>query len=367
MAFITPSLASIIEANFTEFQASGWAPNGFLPDSRVQTLVETQAYVGYETIQYIDYVALQVTPFTATGEYLEAWGQWRGILRHDAAQATGTVVFAGTAGTAIPVGTVVRRSDGQTYRTTEEGIVGASIPLISESGGSITNTPVATTVYLYNSIEAVSSTATVGVIGISGGADMEEDDDLRTRIMLSFQNPGQGGSEADYVNGALEVSGVTRAWCSPRGMGHGTVSLYPMFDDNSITNGFPAGTYGVATKEDRWNTKASGDLLPVANHIYEERPVTALVFVIPPEPLHIPVVISGVSDTTTRANIRASLLQLHRDIGTPLGMTVQPSDILGAIRNAVGTATFTMSAPLSPITVERGYLPIITSGDVTFV
>lgn len=367
--FITPDFKTFRAQMLGDLQAASFAEHGFMPHAVLKEIANATANIAYCSVQYLDYIALQVTPATATDQYLEMWGQVRGVMRRDAAQAHGTVVFTGTAGTTIPAGTVVSRIDGITFRTTEAGVVGASIPVVSESGGAITNTAAGTTVNRVTMILGVNPVATVGVIGISGGADMEDDEDLRTRVLAAWRNSAQGGSEPDYVGWTMEVPGVTRAWAVGRGMGHGTVTVYPMFDDNTLTNGFPTGADGVATREDGWNTKATGDLLEVANHLYDERPITAMVFVIAPKPLHIPVNITGLSPNTAavRERIVASLRQLSRDMGSPLGMTVHPSDIIGAVRAAVGQGAAVVTTPLSPITVQRGYLPIITASDVTFI
>ncbi|MEO1700405.1 MAG: baseplate J/gp47 family protein, partial [Planctomycetota bacterium] len=70
----------------------------------------------------------------------------------------------------------------------------------------------------------------VAATEIAGGADVESDDELRGRVLARLRNPGQGGNQADYVRWALEVPGVTRAWCHPLLNGFGTVGLSFMRD-----------------------------------------------------------------------------------------------------------------------------------------
>lgn len=83
----------------------------------------------------------------------------------------------------------------------------------------------------------------------TGGADIETEEDFRSRGLLAWQNPPQGGSDADYKKWALEVSGVTRAWVKRRLNGAGTVGVYIMCDRND-NGGFPVGTDGISQLED---------------------------------------------------------------------------------------------------------------------
>ena len=74
-------------------------------------------------------------------------------------------------------------------------------------------------------IVGVNASANVTAGALTGGADAEDDDSLRARLLARIKEPPQGGSKADYVTWALEVPGVTRAWCYPEEMGDGTVTL----------------------------------------------------------------------------------------------------------------------------------------------
>jgi uncharacterized phage protein gp47/JayE len=62
------------------------------------------------------------------------------------------------------------------------------------------------------------------------GADIESQDDFLSRVIQAYQTTPAGGSQPDYVDWALAVAGVTRAWCVPRGYGAGTVVVLFMMD-----------------------------------------------------------------------------------------------------------------------------------------
>ena len=74
---------------------------------------------------------------------------------------------------------------------------------------------------LVNTISGVNSG--VASCDLTGAADIESTDALRTRMLYTYANPPAGGSASDYVEWALQVPGVTRAWCLPNGAGSGTV------------------------------------------------------------------------------------------------------------------------------------------------
>ncbi|HFO9943202.1 TPA: baseplate J/gp47 family protein, partial [Escherichia coli] len=70
---------------------------------------------------YLDWIAQQCTPATATGEYLAAWGALKGIIRKAAeAAACDEVQFTGTVGSTVSAGAVLNRADGYQYTLDED-------------------------------------------------------------------------------------------------------------------------------------------------------------------------------------------------------------------------------------------------------
>jgi uncharacterized phage protein gp47/JayE len=197
----------------------------------------------------------------------------------------------------------------------------------------------------------------VTVSPLTGGADQETQDELRTRMLFEYARPPQGGSASDYIEWAMEVPGVTRAWIQSSG---GQVQVYPMFDiANAADGGFPQGTDGCAREETRGPT-ASGDQLTVAEHIWPVQPVTALVFVAAPVPLAIDVTIANLDPSTVEmeASILASLQDAFLVIGEVAG-TIYPSQLYQAISATPGVVRFDMTIPAAPITAPAGALPVM--------
>ena len=159
---------------------------------------------------------------------------------------------------------------------------------------------------------------------------------------------------------ALEVPGVTRCWVDGNGWGAGTVVVYPMLDQAQAAHGgFPQGSDGCATEEDRGPT-ATGDQLAVANHLWTVQPVTALVYVAAAVPLPVDVTLVLLDPDTqdTRDAILGSLQDMFL-IEAQVGGVIYPSQLYEAILTAPGVNHFTMTAPVAPVQAASGQLPVM--------
>jgi len=293
---------------------------------------------------YTDYVAQQSNPFTATDEYLEAWAALKNIYREPATQAgaatPGQITFPATGTNQIVIGTLITRGDGVQYTATSLGTPsGGAVTVNAEAvadptglTGAFGNCAVGTVMTLSTSTAGVSSTGSV-TTAFTGGADIELDDSLRSRMLFAYQNLPQGGASADYVTWAKEVSGVTRAWCNPNGFGAGTIVVYAMLDSaESGNNGFPVGTDGVATDEWRGNA-ATGDQLTIANYIYPLRPATALVYACSPTQQVENFTLTGTAgfSDATKALIQSAIAGVFVMYGNPIGTTTGNAQPTAAI------------------------------------
>lgn len=67
-------------------------------------LADVDAGMAHLHYGYLDYIALQATPATATDEYLAAWAALKGIYRKPATAAQGKIQLTGRAGAYVDVG-----------------------------------------------------------------------------------------------------------------------------------------------------------------------------------------------------------------------------------------------------------------------
>jgi uncharacterized phage protein gp47/JayE len=221
--------------------------------------------------------------------------------------------------------------------------------------------------------------AGVASTAVTVGADAETDDNLRTRMLAAYAAPPQGGAMADYVEWALAVPGVTRAWVAPNGAGAGTVTVYTMFDTaEAAFDGFPQGANGVAAAETR-DTAATGDQLAVADALYPERPVTALVYSCAPIAYPVAFQITDVVPATAamEAAITAALSAVFQRSAAPGGTSwpvttpgtangsLYMSFFTSALDAVPGLQRYTLVTPNAAVVAPTGYLP--TMDAITWV
>ncbi|MED8993492.1 baseplate J/gp47 family protein, partial [Escherichia coli] len=183
---------------------------------------------------------------------------------------------------------------------------------------------------------------------------------FRQRVLYAYQNPPQGGAASDYVQWALEVPGVTRAWCVNRALGPGSVGVYIMCDETT-EDGFPEGTDGVASTEGWTDRKATGLQLTVADHLRDLQPVTALVYVMSPVAREIDFEISGLQDAdeSMKADIREAIDDVLGNVNSLDGSgVINLSELYYGIAGIVGTEGFILVYPDSNLVLSQGELPV---------
>lgn len=367
MPFARPTLTALRNQAVEDIMTSGVPGlDGLLRNAVLRVLAWVMSGLAYSVYGYLDWISREAVPFTATDEFLYAWAALVGIYQKDSSPSTGSAQFTGTAGLVLPSGTALTRQDAVPYTTTADGTVDDTgvlvVPIICAVNGAATNCDAGIPIGIDTPIAGINGGG-ITATPLTGGADQETQDELRTRMLFRYAQPPQGGAATDYIGWALEVPGCTRAWIQSSG---GQVQVYPMFDvANASDGGFPQGTDGCALEETRGPT-ASGDQLNVAEHIWPVQPVTALVFVAAPVPMPIDITIANLNPSTVEmeASILASLQDAFLVIGE-VGGTVYPSQLYAAISATPGVVVFDMTIPAAPVTAPAGALP--TMGNLSVI
>lgn len=337
-----------------------------LKNSVIGTIGTVQAGLSWSHYSFLGNIARQSVPWTATDEYLAGWGNLKNVYRKAPTRATGLVEFTVVDDSVIvPKGTQIRRNDGWSYVTTEDSIRNQA-HIQSVENGIDGNSDQNAVLTLGQALAGVNVNVKV-LSPITGGADLEDDDDYRSRVIQAFRTSGSLGREQEYIMWAESVHQVSRAWVGRNSFGSGTVVIWIMCDDaNTSNNGFPIGDNGTSDKEKRYKT-ATGDQLAVANYIWDKQPVTSLVIVCSPIPQPVDFVISDLDSNNTLDNqnaIRAALKDLFRREAAP-GKNMHPSAWDRAIASITTLTQYTISSPVTTIIAESdGNLPIL--GKVTF-
>ncbi|MDN0109047.1 baseplate J/gp47 family protein [Yersinia mollaretii] len=371
MPFNRPTLSELRQRNQSYIQSELKTGGNLLRFSNIGVISDADAGMAHLHYGYLDYIAQQATPYHATDEYLAAWAALKDVYRKAATPARGAQIrFSGIAGRVIPTGRLLNRADGYQYRLDKEVSIAADGNTFGEitailpsplddatGGGNRGNSASGTLLSLDIAIDGVQATATA-LSPIGGGADIESEEAFRSRMLLAYQNVPQGGNDTDYQSWALAVPGVTRCWVKRRLMGAGSVGVYIMCDDNDH-DGFPQGSDGISSLESWGAVKATGDQGRVADRIYLEQPIIALVYVCAPVAQPIDFIISGIpyADNETTAAINAAIDEVFFTEGEPGGKILW-SSLLLAIGEVAGTSGFIMQSPTANIELETGKLPV---------
>ncbi len=360
MPFLRPTLSEMIQQAQTDV-ASQLGVLSLLRYSPESAFAFSFAGLAHGLYGYLDWIAQQAVPFTATDEYLEAWASLAAVTRKPATAAAGRATWPGTNGAPLPTDTVAVAADGRRYTITAGAAVSggaAVVDIQAETPGAAGNIEVGAALTLASAVTGVLATGSVTTAAV-GGADLETDAALRTRMLQAYAATPQGGAAADYVTWALAVPGVTRAWAAPNAAGAGTVVVYVMLDDvRSGSGGFPSGTNGTAAAEERGTGPATGDQLLVADAIYPLRPATALVYVAAPTALPINVTINDLNDSSLRPAVLTAIADMLLERAST-GGTIYPSEISAAIDAVPGVTRFTLAAPSAPVTAAANELHVV--------
>lgn len=348
MPFKRPTLAELVEQIETDIDSR-------LPDAGAKArrsvlgvLARAVGGVGHLLFGYLGWLSKQVFVHSAEAAYLDLHGRVWGIPRKAAAAATGDVTITGTAGTTVPAGTELLAVDGRRYTVTVDTLVepaGAAVPVAATVSGLAGNATAGLALTLQTPLPGVESRAVVAAGGLSGGADEEQDEPYRGRILARIQQPPAGGAPHDYVAWALEVAGVGQAWCYARELGAGTVTVRILDSDGAI----PDATL----------------LAAVAAHIETVRPVGPEITVVAPLAVAMDVEIAGLNPATAevKAAVEAELVDLLRREAFP-GGTILVSHIREAISLAAGETDHQLIAPAAD--VVHGVGEIATLGQITW-
>lgn len=382
MPFKRPTLTDLRAQNqsYIETQLSGVGK--LLRFSNMRVLSDVVSGMAHLHYGYLDYIALQATPATATDEYLAAWGALKSVYRKSAsASICAQVTFTGEAGSVIPAGLVLTRSDNYQYTIDKIVTIGSDgkgtgsvtavliDPKQDATGGGVSgNTQAGTRLTLESPPLGVDSTVIMNV-SATGGSDIESESSFRERILFAYQNISNGGSKSDFIKWARAVPGVTRAWCVRRIVGAGTVGVYVMTDTSNVNDdGFPSGSDGISSKEGWGSTKATGTQGVVADYIYDLQPVTALVFVCSPIKKKVNFEFKGLKDASDdlKEKIRQAINSVFFDVDQLDGSgVILLSELNYALSNITGSAGYIMNQPSNNIQLGIGELPII--GDIQYV
>ena len=240
-----------------------------------------------------------------------------------------------------------RRSNTRRPRTVFLAAGGQPTPTPARAldPGIVGNLEPGATMTLVSPGPGVNGEATV--IQMDFGVDDETTDELRERVLLRIREPPQGGANIDYVQWALGVPGVTRAWCYALEMGMGTVTVRFMMDNLSArpraafraratsTTSMPR-----STRCGRWRSRICSSSRRSGSGSTSRSTASY-----PDTP-------------TVRAAIGLSLQVMLRERAVP-GQTIYAAWKNFAIMSAPGVVSYTLSNAQDDYMASPGHMPVL--------
>ena len=364
MAFNRPTLDQLIERVKTDIKG-GLNITTILRRSFLGVISRALAGLSHLLFGFLEWISKQVFPDTAELEYLNRWAAIWGIIRKAATFAELEITITGVTGGVIPANTIYQRSDAVQYYLDAEITIPVSGTIvgkiIAEVAGDNGNIDAGETVSLLSPIANVDSDALIFSVVIDA-EDTEDDDSLRDRLLSRLRQPPLGGAANDYINWALEVPGVTRAWVLPLHLGPGTVGVSFVEDAEDPIIPSPA------------------KVTEVDDYIRERKPVTADLSTFAPIDAPITLTIKIKQNTTeVQDNItkeledlikrEASLAGSYKGPGETNTGTILLSKINQSISIAVGVEDheITLINGIAPTNITPSTGELITLGAITWL
>lgn len=353
-SFFMPDQKDMVQRARNAFRAETPGTDAWVWPNNIYVSAKVLGGMVWQAFGRLKWMDRQRFALTASGYELERHGLDYGIARKASSYAQGNLlVVTDTWPYNIAAGTkFTRKSDGASFTSTQAREVGkftlnAMVPVVSDVSGRQGNTTFGTPMdFTLTDVTSV----TVDDFGLGQGADIETDDQLRTRILLRKQYPPRGGADFDYVRWALDLPGVTRVFVKGSAFGRGTVGIWFLMDDTYVA-GIPQ----------------PSDVAAVQAQIDANAPVGAIPIVQAPTADCIDIIIQGITPDTqaVREAIAAEIAALFRRMAKP-GMPNKPfvldwNWIWQAVGNANGVQRFNVVAPTTDLAFGAGIMPCLQS------
>jgi len=183
----------------------------------LKVFAAVDAGILHQNLGDLDFLALQIFPDSATGDYLRQ--HWSGrVTPLYAIAANGQALVTGIPNKPIPAGLVFASAAGERYYTEQSYKIGVdgtvAVTVKSQNTGINANLAPGQELSIVSSIPpGIESKAVVIGDGITGGADAESDEEYLARVLLWLRNPVRYGKKGHFAAWARDASPeVSMAW-----------------------------------------------------------------------------------------------------------------------------------------------------------
>ena len=210
MALIRESLPVLFDRMYSNYMSRLKPLDKTARHNLIRVMAEVEAGIYHQLLGDLSFLAEQIFPDTATGDYLRMHWSDR-VPPLYAVCAIGTAQVNGAAGTAVPAGLVYVSESGKRYFTDRAYKIGADgtavINLNAEKAGSDSNLAAGKKLRMSSAIPAGLTSEAVTVDGgIKGGVDAESDEDYLPRVLIALRNSARYGKTGDFAAWAVDSS-----------------------------------------------------------------------------------------------------------------------------------------------------------------
>lgn len=141
MSIIYPSnRKQVFDRVATDIQTSIPESEPFLRNSYIEALAIGFAGMCFDLYKTVQQLQKQLIPDTATGEFADRWGSFKGFQKTPATKSSGNITTTGTLNTPIPINTLFQSNSGAQYISTTDTIISSNSisTFLTRSGNTVT-------------------------------------------------------------------------------------------------------------------------------------------------------------------------------------------------------------------------------------
>ncbi len=330
---------------------------GLFKKATLAILTKTNAGENFLIWTFISRLAKQFFINTADDiEHIGFHGDMWNIKQKLGTRSAGKVTATGQAGAIINQGTLLTNNDGFEYTTLFNAtFIGTTLDVdiqaveIGKVGNLVQGDPLSFVTVPTN----VNEDVVVNVDDIVGGADLEDVDAWRARILGRIQNPTEIGRETDYIRWALDFPGllITRVFIISTPANPNVVDVYFVLDGQAPASIEPNPTQ-IQLLDDYLETK---------------KPITTIVNALSPTLKEIGITMNLTPNTVEVQNNVKLSLENHFTNNVTIAEVLIRSQLDEAISLATGetdhliTKLFvdTVEVPVADIPFGNNELPVL--------
>jgi phage-related baseplate assembly protein len=357
--FINTDPQAVLDELIADYEAR--TGRTLLPSQAERLLINSFAYMLSLHKSQIQDAALQNLVAFATAPALDRLGDLVGVTRLTATSAITTIEFVlvdGHGGVTVPAGTRIASIDNEVIFQTDTDLAvtaGINIAEVSASaqneGADANGLPPAGLVNILDPQAFIASASNITTT--AGGADAENDAQLRERIILAPSAFSTAGSKESYIFHAKSASALIADVAITNPV-PGTVGVYPMIFGGGTT---PAEILGL-----------------VEDALTDERvrPLTDTVVVLSPTTVFYAIEVDLTLYTTaiqaeTVAEVEANLETFKEAKGLKLGIDIMISQIVAQCTKVAGVYDVAVTSPASDTIITPIQVAICTGVTVNVI